>query len=57
VKRIRAIEPGFDPAELKAIRERMQRHSQAKLAAARAACRWTRTRSSSRSASLGPRRC
>ncbi len=31
--RIRAIEPGFDPAELKAVRERMQRHSEAKRAA------------------------
>lgn len=31
--RIRAIEPGFDPAELKAVRERMQRHSEAKPAA------------------------
>lgn len=33
VQRIRAIEPGFDPAELKTIRERMQHHSEAKRAA------------------------
>lgn len=37
LKRIQVIEPGFDPVEFKAIRERMQRHSQAKLAAEEAA--------------------
>jgi len=34
LKRIRAIEPGFNPAEFKTIRESMQRHSEAKAAAA-----------------------
>lgn len=33
VQRIQAIEPGFDPAELKSIREQMQRHAEAKRAA------------------------
>jgi hypothetical protein len=34
VERIRAIEPGFDPEELKTLREQMQRHVQARRAAA-----------------------
>ena len=34
VERIRAIDPGFDPEELKTIREQMQRHAQARRAAA-----------------------
>ena len=33
VKRIQAIEPGFDPAEFAVIAARMQRHAQARLAA------------------------
>lgn len=41
VDRIRAIEPGFDPAELNIIRERMQRHSEAKVAEEEAAAAGT----------------
>lgn len=37
VDRIRAIEPGFDPAELKRIREHLLRHSETRVAEAEAA--------------------
>lgn len=39
VERIRAIEPGFDPEEFKAIRDRMRRHVEARRAAAEEAAR------------------
>jgi Zn-dependent protease with chaperone function len=39
VERIRAIEPGFDPDEFKAIRERMRLHAEARRAAAEEAAR------------------